>query len=438
MVKLNPDDIEDIDNAHPIELFRRGINADETLSGYTAILKNVLCTALEDVLHGTYEERAAEFVKIGKEDPIMARSIIIQLMMMWNKRAELEPSDSKYMSLWMIRVNLSTIKKLMDMNDVGLAWRRIYEMCPERRYGDPNPGWTGEEIRRMLSATTGSMMHAAILILASSGVRMGGLELKWGDIDPVYLKDGKPVAGRDAPEMSGAAEPACAMMRVYRGESEEYTTFMTPEAYGTLMEYKAEWEAEVGRAPGPEDPVFKKDGSEPIPLTSGLISAGVLRILEISGVWKRSEKEGKPFRVSMFSGFRRRFNKVMMDTPTADILGASQRRDHIMGHREFVRLDQHYYSANPMDLAVDYLHAVPALTVTDEGLLLIELEKIHGELLMVTEKLVIMKLEEETRAGAEEPHDIDRETVQTNKVIKKLWKVLEDTTARLNSLDKGR
>ena len=76
VMKLNPDSIKEIDNAHPIELFRRGINDDETLSGYTSILKNALCTALEDVLHGTHEERAAEFVKIGKEDPTTARSII--------------------------------------------------------------------------------------------------------------------------------------------------------------------------------------------------------------------------------------------------------------------------------------------------------------------------------------------------------------------------
>ena len=47
----------------------------------------------------------------------------------------------------------------------------------------------------MLSSTTSSMMRAAILILASSGVRRGSLELKWGDIAPVYLKDGK-VRGR--------------------------------------------------------------------------------------------------------------------------------------------------------------------------------------------------------------------------------------------------
>ena len=91
-----------------------------------------------------------------------------------------------------------------------------------------------------------------------------------------------------------------------------------------------------------------------------------------------------------------------------------------------------------MELAVDYLRAVPAPTVTDEGLLLIELEKIHGELLMAMEKLAIMKRGEKTRAGAEELHDTDRETGQANRAIKKLWKVLEDITARLNSLDKGR
>ena len=126
VMKLNPDSIKEIDNAHPIELFQRGMNDDETLSGYTSILKNALCTALEDVLHGTYEERAAEFVKIGKEDPTRARNIITQLVTAWSRQAELDPSDSEYMRPGTIRVNLNPIKKLMDMNDVALAWRVTY------------------------------------------------------------------------------------------------------------------------------------------------------------------------------------------------------------------------------------------------------------------------------------------------------------------------
>ena len=89
MEKLNPDDIEEIDNAQPLERFRRGIKADETLKSYNSILKNVLCTALEDLLHGTYEERAAEFVKMGKENPSKTRNTIIQLVKMWKNQTKL-------------------------------------------------------------------------------------------------------------------------------------------------------------------------------------------------------------------------------------------------------------------------------------------------------------------------------------------------------------
>ena len=312
-MKLNPDSIKEIDNAHPIELFRRGINDDETLSGYTSILKNALCTALKDVLHGTYEERAAEFVKIGKEDPIMARSIILHLVAMWCEQARLEPSDSEYMSPWTIRVNLNTIKNLFDMNDVAFAWRRAYEMCPEKRYCSPNPGWTSEEIREMLQKTTSSLTRAAILIMASSGGRRSSLELKWDDIAPVCLKGGNPVAGEDVPEMG---EPACAMICMYRGEPEEYVMFITQEAYKALMEYKAEWEEEVGRPPGPEDPVFKKRGREPIPLRHEMIAKRVRVIAKKAGVQRRSDGNGKLHKVPLSNGFRRMFNKVMTNRPT--------------------------------------------------------------------------------------------------------------------------
>ena len=67
----------------------------------------------------------------------------------------------------------------------------------------------------------------------------------------------------------------------------------------------------------------------------------------------------KSYKVPTSNGFGRMFNKVMTDAPTDDILGAFQRRDHMMGHRGFVRLDQHYHLADPMELAAQYLRAVP-------------------------------------------------------------------------------
>ena len=186
-------------------------------------------------------------------------------------------------------------------------------MYPEANHGGPNSGWTGEDVRKMLSSTTSSMMRAAILILASSGVRRSSLELKWNDIAPVYLKGGKSVAGEDVPEM---CEPACAMICVYRGEPEEYVMFITQEAYKALMEYKAEWEEEVGRPPGPEDPVFKKRGREPIPLRQEMIARRVRVIAKKAGVQGRSDGNGKLHKVPLSNGFRRMFNKVMTNRPT--------------------------------------------------------------------------------------------------------------------------
>ena len=436
MEALNIREIDEIDNAHPLERFRRGIKTDDTFETYTSTLKCILCTALKHVLHGTYEERAAELVKIGKENPIRARNIITQIVTKWGEQAKLDPLDLKYMAPGSIMTNLSPIKKLLDMSDVTLAWKMIHGMCPEMNRGGPSPGWTREDIRKMLLKTNSSMMRAAILVLASSGVRRGGLELKWGDIDPVYLKDGKPVAGRDAPETSGTAEPACTKMRVYRGESEEYVTFMTPEAYKALMEYKADWEEEVSRAPGPEDPVFKRDGSEPIPLRGRDIINKLQVIVKKAGVQKPSKKNAKLCEVPISNGFRRRFNKVMTDTPTDGTLGASRRKEYMMGHHGSVGLDRHYYHSNPMELAAHYLRAVQALTVTGEGLLPIEREKMNEKILKVKAELATMK-REEARANVAVQQDADRTATPTDEKIDRLSKIVENVLMRLNSQGGG-
>ena len=307
-------------------------------------------------------------------------------------------------------------------------------MRPEANRGDHSPGWTSEEIREMLSSTTSSMMRAAILVLASSGIRRGGLELKWGDIDPIYLKDGKPVAGEDAPEMSGTAEPVCAMMRVYRGSPEEYVTFMTPEAYKALVEYKAEWEEEVSRAPELKDPVFKKKGNKLIHLECGTISSRIRTILSKSGVRKLMEEKGKSFRVPVSNGFRRRFNKVMTDTSTDDTLGAFRKKEYMMGHYGSMGMDRVYYHANPMELAAHYLRAVPALTVTNEGLLLIEREKMRK----VKGEIAMLKRKQETYAGTAERHDTDRETISTSEKIENLRKMVDAVMKHLDSQDEGR
>ena len=435
MESLNPDDIKDIDNAPPLERFRRGIKADKTLSSYTTTLKSVLCIGLKNVLHNTYEERVEELVKMAKEDPGRVRNILIMLVGLWIEQTKLKGSDPKYMAPGSIRANLTPVQKLLNMNGVPLAWKMIFGTCPGMSQGSSNPGWTRDDIRRMLQKAINPLTRAAILIMASSGVRSGGLELNWGDIDPVYLKDGKPVTGEDAPEMRGTAEPECAMMIVYRGEPEEYITFMSQEAYKALMKYKANWEEEVGRAPGPKDPVFKKSGHKPIQLRSEMIVKRVRLIAKKAGVQKRSDENGKLYKVPLCNGFRRWFNKNMKDTPADGSIGAFRKEERMIGHLGTMGLDRIYYHAPPMELAAQYLRAVPALTLTDEGLLRIERKKMREDMRKVKKEFAALQRKQKTRTDTAERQNADREAISTKEEMKDLKMMMEDIMKRLNMED---
>lgn len=63
-----------------------------------------------------------------------------------------------------------------------------------------------------------------MLLATSGGFRVGAFDhLKWGDVKTIVKN----------------SEVVAAKLTIYRGEPEEYITFITPEAYNCLLEYKA-------------------------------------------------------------------------------------------------------------------------------------------------------------------------------------------------------
>lgn len=58
-----------VTNADPLGLFRQGIRAEATRYVYTRTLRRILCDVLEDVLEGAFEQRAAQFVRLGADEP---------------------------------------------------------------------------------------------------------------------------------------------------------------------------------------------------------------------------------------------------------------------------------------------------------------------------------------------------------------------------------
>ncbi len=383
MIKITKEELEDCRDAAsltaPLDLFWQGIRADETRRTYTRTLKRLLCSMLEEVLEGTFEERAAQLVRLGKDDPDHALDLILRISKKIRGRSALPHDHPDYFNPSGVSNYFKPLKKLFDMNGVSMPWKRVYSTFPESDNITESRGWDRTEIQSMLRFAKGSADRAAILVAASSGMRAGGFEmLRWSDLKPIYRvatggssidsgeDNGGGSLGFGDNGVDGAAEPVCALLTVYGRTNASYPAFITPEAYAAVMDYHNVWAAEVGRPPKPGDPIFKKVGSLPERTTPALIKKRIEKAARAAGLRDSGRKSRNLFDVPIMNGFRRFWNKACKESSSKESpLSSLIRKEYMMGHVGLVSLDRNYFKTHVMELAEEYLQSVPALTIDD-------------------------------------------------------------------------
>ena len=368
-MKITKDELAGTTEASPMELFRQGIRAEETLCKYTNTLKRMLCDVLEDILEGTFEQRAAQLVREGKANPDRVRDILLLISKKQRERTCLPRDDPDYFNPSSMRNYFKPIKKLLDMNDVNLSWKRIYATFPEIDNVAESHGWTKDEIRTMLRFCDGPIERAIILIAASSGMRLGGFDLKWDHIRPVYRTGGRPgrlSLGGTGNGTGSDTELVCATISVYSGTGSAYPAFITPEAYAALQDYAQIWEQEVGRAPEPDDPVFKRVGGAAAGAVTSALKRRIDRIAKKAGLRDAARKKERRFDVPIMNGFRRFWNKACKEASSRDSpLASLIKKEYMMGHVGLVSLDRNYFKTRTLELAEEYLQVIPALTMDE-------------------------------------------------------------------------
>ncbi len=383
-MKLTMEEFERVEQAAPLVLFNQGIKAEMTREKYTRTLRQVLCGMLEDILEGDLEGRAEQLVQHGREDPAWVRDLLLSLSRKLLERTRLAPDNPEYLRPVSFGGYFKPVKKLLDMNDVVIPWKRIYATFPEET-GLPSSsrGWTRAEVQKMLRFCRGPLERAIILVAASSGIRIGGFEeLEWRDLVPVYrMPDGTLEMGdaADGREMDGAGNPACAKLQIYRGSGESYPAFITPEAYAALDDYRAECADRIGRKLLPGDPLFIGSGCLPRRLSVVMIKKHILDVLTRSGLRGRPGPDGsrssktRRHDVPMTNGFRRFWNKTCKEASSRESpLSSLIKKEYMMGHSGLVKLDRNYFKTHTLELAEEYLQVVPALTLDDAARLRME------------------------------------------------------------------
>lgn len=252
-----------------------------------------------------------------------------------------------------VRPCISPIQLFAVMNRMRLDWKYVLKQVPpSRKYGDDRAP-TLEEIRRFLLHAP-LRIKAAVLMMVSGGFRVGAFG---------YLNVG------DVTELQGGL----AKVRVYRGEPEEYFTFITPEANKAFKEYlafrTAHGEIVTPKSPAMRD-VFDSRGGKGRAREARRIPIFTLE-RDIVRLWHKCGTRVEAKRRHEFKaahGFRK-FFKIQCEQAGMKSLDV----EVLMGHS--VGVSNSYYKVTEAELLADYRKAVANLSVGEEYHVRSELEE---------------------------------------------------------------
>lgn len=378
-LKLDEEDLEEV-TKDPLEIFRYSIRSEFTLKTYERNLKLFLCIILECVLSGSYEQRAQQLVDIGKNDNEKLTKIMYAYVKKMKEQTDLAPNHSDYMGVKTLKTRVKPIKKFCEMNDVLFNWKRLSSIFPADRDDYPEMrGYTKEEIRILLKFSTSPRDRAVILIAASSGIRTGAFDFTWEDVKPICRVDGKLVVEENISDYTNG-KLECATITVYKGSSDVYDAFITPEAFNELLEYRKLWIYEIKKEPESSDYVFKKAGPHKTLLGRVSITQKMQKMRKRAGLGSYLKNSKRRHKVPVMHGFRKFFNKTIKNTPSSyEFIGQYILRERMMGHSALVDLDKNYYEESLLEKTEEYIKSVPYLTISEDWILKEENTRLQKE-----------------------------------------------------------
>ena len=373
VIELDPNSIHLV-TQDALNNFLSGIKSDETKKPMQRNLKIFLETVCKKLLNGDLTQRSQEFVDLARTDQQKALAIISSYVQHLKSRTRLDKTDPDYLNPSTVPNKIKPIKKLLDMNGVGLAWKRIHVMYPEMNNIHKGRGYTREEIRILLEHVDSLAMQFVILAESSGGFRVGAWNnMIWDCISPVYK------VGNEYKTELGKNEVGiivCAIVTIYKGTGEEYDTLISIETWNKLMEYKVSWIHKVKREPHGSDPVVLERFTKPTPMTDKAIRSRIEKIRDLTGITTPLTEGKRRHEVPTTHGFRRYYDKVMMEcTQKTLTLSSLVIKERLMGHGGLVKTDKNYYWTNIKDMIPQYLDAMPELMIDEKYRMEIKLEQ---------------------------------------------------------------
>ena len=333
----------------PIVALLYGLKAPESRRQYPGRFKPFLDFLK---LEGALNEKAKQFWLKAKEDSRWAEVNLMQFIQFQKDRAE-----SGKISPSTVPNYYKAIKLFCEMNDIVLNWKKIAKGLPRARAAANDRAPTVEEILKLVEYPD-RRIKPIVYTMVSSGIRIGAFDdLKWKHIIPIYDNNQTSIAAK---------------IIVYSGDTEEYYSFITPEALNSLTEWM-NFRSSYGEVITGESWVMR-DLWQTTNITYGanlglacypkkLKSSGIRRILE-RALWEQGLR--KPLRTGekrhewkSAHGFRK-FYKTRTEQVMKPI-----NVEITMGHN--IGVSASYYKPTEREVMEDYLKAISLLEIGTNG-----------------------------------------------------------------------
>jgi len=337
---------------NPLSAFTYALKAPESKRQYPGRFK-VLLDYLK--IQGSLEEQAEHFLVKARDDPQWCEQNLMAFIDYQKERARRgEISENTIPNYY------RATKLFCEMNDFQLNWKKISRGLPRVSKAANDRAPTLEEIGRIIDYPD-RRIKAIVYTMVSSGIRIGAWDyLKWKHVIPTYSKNG---------------EVLVAKLVVYAGDPEQYTGFVTPEAYKNLKEWM-DFRKSYGEQITGESWVMR-DIWQTTNITYGaklglathpkrLKSSGIKRLLE-RALWEQG------LRHKLAPGIRRHDWKAAHGFRKFYKTRAEQVMRPInveitMGHN--IGVSSSYYRPTDKELMEDYMKSIPLLTINTDTKLL--------------------------------------------------------------------
>ena len=344
--------------------FVESIRNAETKRNYTRNLEQFLNLIPDSVFEDgmgrapasrNIRDLADAFVLLARQNLDAAKSIIKSYIREINKEV-----DAGKFSPNSVSNKIKPIKALLVTNDIDISWKLINRMFPRETKSDDR-AYSRSEIQDMLMHCTDIIDRLIILMFSSAGFRLESWNyFCWKDVIFFPNDDGS---------YKGAA------LHVYRGDPEEYWTFITPEACETLILYKKEWRSRFLREPRGDDPLIASVRYDmPRRLYQKGVRARVDKIVTKTGLRDQLCKGKRRYEVKLDHGFRKYFN-TMMRRAKVNYLD----KEDMMGHKTGLESSYERYVEEDFERFSEYQKAIPYLTVSDEERIKIENKNLKSQ-----------------------------------------------------------